>query len=270
MLSRIKNGLKGSARDWLYSADGSEFVSRFERTKRFRNISQVRISFHDGLYFVEDGTETIAVARKSRLGFQVSQGIPNRRASLMKEYCIPDGLIREGDFVIDCGANIGEFSMVCAKAGAQVLAFEPDILEFRALSRNAEHLQITPIQAALWNETGEMQFFDANATGDSSLIEPDDSSASYTVNTIKLDDYDGLPKTGIRLIKLEAEGAEPEILEGMQKTLLETEYLTVDMGPERGMSKANTVAECTDYLYSFGFRMSDFFSIRCSALFERK
>ena len=160
--------------------------------------------------------------------------------------------------------------MICAKAGAKVLAFEPDVAEFRALSKNAEDLDITPIQAALWKESGEMRFFDANDTGDSSLFEPGSASGSYTVKTIRLDDFESLPNTRIRLIKLEAEGVEPEILEGMENTLQEAEYIAVDMGPERGASAANTVRECTDLLYSSGYRMCSFFHGRCSALFERQ
>ena len=261
---------KRRIRNWIYAAEGVQFASRFERTKRFRKIPQVSISFRDGLYFVVSEGETIAVARKSRLRLQIENGIPKRRASLMEEYCVPDGLIRPGDFVIDCGANIGEFSVICARAGAKVLAFEPDIAEFRALSKNSADLEITPIHAALWKDLGEMQFFDANDTGDSSLIEPGSTSGSYTVKTIRLDDFESLPNSSIRLIKLEAEGAEPEILDGMQNTLQKTEYITVDMGPERGVSAANTVRECTDFLYSSGFRMCDFFHGRCSALFERQ
>lgn len=266
----LLTGFKGAVRSWIYRAEGVEFALRFEKTKRFRAISQVKISFSDGLYFVENEGESIAVARKSRLSLQYKHGILSRRASLMNEYCIPDGLVRAGDYVIDCGANIGEFSLVCAKAGAEVLAFEPDIEEYRALTKNAENLSITPVQAALWKETGEVQFFDANDTGDSSLIEPSSSTGSYTVKTVSLDDFRDIRDKKIRLIKIEAEGAEPEILEGMRNTLQNTEYVAIDMGPERGLSAEDTVSECTDFLYSFGFRMRDFFPGRCSALFERQ
>ncbi len=186
---------------WVYAADGAQFASRFEKTKHLRKISQVSLSFRDGLYFVESDGETVAVARKSRLSLQYRNGVQNRRASLMAEYCVPDGLIRAGDFVIDCGANIGEFSVVCAKAGAKVVAFEPDIAEFRALSQNAKDLEIMPIQAALWKDSGEMQFYDANSTGDSSLMDQGRTSNSYTVKTIRLDDCEDVPDTRVRLIK---------------------------------------------------------------------
>lgn len=259
---------KNLARNWIEASDGQTYVARFEQTKRFRSIAPISLSFDGGLFFVEEDGFILAVARKSRLHYQF-EGFEHRRRTLQKEYCITDGIVRPGDLVIDCGANIGEFSIICAQAGAQVIAFEPDRIEFKALQRNSEKLAISPFQQALWNENGTMEFFDGNDSGDSSLLDPGDSRSSYEVETLRLDSASEVPDLPIRLIKLEAEGAEPEILDGMRKTLERTQFVTVDMGAERGVRKDNTVVDCTEALYDRGFRMRAFFPPRCIALFEK-
>lgn len=266
----LRNRLEYALRRWVNAADGNTYVTRFERTKQFRPISRVSVSFDGSVYRVHDGTNAIHVARKSRLGMQYKNGLLARRRSLAAEYCLQEGLLNPDDVVIDCGANIGEFSIICAEAGASVFAFEPDKTEFLALGRNAEERDITPFQVALWNKNGSMKFFDSNNTGDSSLFDPGRSFGSYLVETKRLDDMVEVPKTDIRLIKLEAEGAEPEILEGMRETLGRTQFVTVDMGPERGLTQENTVTECSEFLWDAGFRMRAFFHARCSALFERR
>lgn len=42
--------------------------------------------------------------------------------------------IRKGDLVIDCGANVGVFTLAFAALGARVLAFEPDPLAYSVLA----------------------------------------------------------------------------------------------------------------------------------------
>jgi len=225
-----------------------------------------------GLYHVQDGDLWVHVARKTRLHTQIT-GIAQRRRWLAFDYMIDDALVRPGDVVIDCGANLGEVAMICAGLGAEVHAFEPDPSEFKALAANAEAMEgISAHQIALWNETGELDFFPMNDTGDSSLIDPGSGATPIKVAARRLDDLsDLLPKdTRIRLIKLEAEGAEPEILEGARETLARVDYVTVDMGPERGLTQDNTVPQVVTEMYDRGFVLKAFRPNRCIVLFEAR
>ena len=49
--------------------------------------------------------------------------------------------------------------------------------------------------------------------------------------------YDSFDFDDIKLIKLEAEGHELEILKGAMETLKNTKYITVDYGPEKVVMK---------------------------------
>ncbi|QXT41200.1 FkbM family methyltransferase [Gymnodinialimonas ceratoperidinii] len=210
------------------------------------------------------------VARPSRLRYQLA-GLQKRRRNLLDEYLVPEGLIRPNDYVIDIGANIGEFSLAMAAMGASVTSFEPDPTEFRALLANADgHPTIVPRNVALWNDDAKLTFFDANDTGDSSLFDPGRATQTLEVPARRLDTLaaEGIESSSVRLIKLEAEGAEPEIIDGAVHTLRRTDYVTVDMGPERGLSQANTVAEVVRKLTRIGFELTSFSTKRTVGLFE--
>ena len=54
-------------------------------------------------------------------------------------------------------------------------------------------------------------------------------------------------------IKLEAEGHEIEVLKGSVNTLKNTEYITVDYGPEKGKEGNMTLPEVTNFLFKENF-----------------
>ena len=222
-----------------------------------------------GMFVVRDGDLSATVARRTRLHTQIT-GIAQRRRWLAQDYMIDDRLVRPGDLVIDCGANIGEVAMICAGLGARVIAFEPDPTEFEALSANAAATGgISAHRLALWNETGTLDFYPGNDTGDSSLIASGTAGEPIRVETRRLDDLGAVigADDPIRLLKLEAEGAEPEILEGAMATLDRVDYVSVDMGPERGLTQDNTVPQVVNRLCAAGFRLRTFRQNRCIGLF---
>ena len=58
-------------------------------------------------------------------------------------------------------------------------------------------------------------------------------------------------------MKLEAEGAEPEIIMGAKQVLLRTKYITVDVGEERGVNEESTLPEVVNSLIPLGFKVID-------------
>ena len=74
----------------------------------------------------------------------------------------------------------------------------------------------------------------------------------------------------IKLLKIDAEGAEPEILMGASKLLNKIKYITVDVGPERGLLQESTDKETTEFLLNNDFTLLYENRERQTILFENK
>jgi hypothetical protein len=59
----------------------------------------------------------------------------------------------------------------------------------------------------------------------------------------------------IKLLKVEGEGAEPEILFGAVDFLSRIEFISVDVGPERGIEQATTRSEVFNFLQDNHFKL---------------
>lgn len=267
MLRRAARGLIDL---YMMSGDEADFSKRKTRFEKSRG-RQLTVSWDDErkLFAITDPSGSVYVARKERVRLQ-NKGVAARRQRLVSEYLGGAELIRPGDVVVDCGANIGEFSVMAALKGATVHAFEPDPKEFAALKTNATG-DMTVKNMALWHSTDVLTFYDNNDSGDSSLIDAGHAKSVLRVNAIRLDDYaKSAGITGdIRLLKIEAEGAEPEVLDGCSDLLDRVDYIAVDMGAEKGMLKENTVVPVMDRLTRYGFRLKFFESTRLCGLFAR-
>ncbi len=69
----------------------------------------------------------------------------------------PLGGISAGDVVLDCGANIGAFSILALNRGARVIAFEPSPRTLECLVRNAPQARVHPL--GLWDSPGYVAVF---------------------------------------------------------------------------------------------------------------
>ncbi|MEM9571925.1 MAG: FkbM family methyltransferase [Pseudomonadota bacterium] len=254
---------------YLMGGDEADFAKRKSRFDKLRGHNRsVEWDSSRELFKVTDTESSIYVARKHRVRL-MNRGIVTRQKKLLTQYLGDNFLIEEGDAVIDCGANVGEFSLACAQLGARVYAFEPDPVEFRALQANAS-ATVTSVNKALWHTDETLTFYDNNDSGDSSLIDTGSASQTLQVEAIRLDSFaasQGLDQ--VALIKLEAEGAEPEVLEGARGVLSKTLNVAVDMGPERGVSQENTVTQVTNRLTDAGFKLRHFDSDRICGLFSK-
>ena len=239
---------------------------RLHRNTGWRLSSRISVSkdASSGTLRIRSGGERIFLARPERIELQ-SAGILRRQEFLFEEYTRGKVDLRPGDIVLDCGANIGEFAVASQRRGAIVHAFEPDPKEYRALQMNAAD-GIVCVNAALWKTETKLEFFLQNSTGDSSLFRPAPQVTSVSVDAIRLDDYldRHLPNRTIRLLKLEAEGAEPEVLEGAEAALERIEFIAADVGPERGLEKATTLVDVVNALVERQFRLVSFNSERCT------
>jgi FkbM family methyltransferase len=132
-------------------------------------------------------------------------------------------LVREGDTVLDLGANIGYFTLLLArKVGptGRVFAFEPDPDNFALLARNVEvngYTNVVLENKAVGERTGTAGLFlCADNPGDHRIYATaGEARERVTIDTVRLDDYAPLRGARVDLIKMDIQGAEAGALAGM-------------------------------------------------------
>ncbi|MBR0257910.1 MAG: FkbM family methyltransferase [Synergistaceae bacterium] len=134
--------------------------------------------------------------------------------------------VMPGDIVIDAGSWIGDFAAYASVKGATTYAFEPTDSTFAILQETAQlNGNIIPVKKGLSDESANIPLFESTKGSTSfnsfmSKTEGQDFSASYKVETVRLDDFvreNNLPR--IDFIKADIEGFERRMLAGAQETL---------------------------------------------------
>ena len=225
----------------------------------------------DGLLTkVVDGRGTsIWVASGSRL-YLYSRGVNKRIETLVEEYRISSDMFQKHGVLVDVGANIGELGIWAKGLGLRYLGLEPDPQVYEALQRNVGVESSRPFAAGSFD--GEAQFFLATGSADSSLIRP--VGGNYTrqvaVTLRKLDSLleELLPVGLVDVLKIEAEGSEPEVLQGARKVLQRVRWCAVDAGPER--LGESTIPQVANFLYGQGFQLTFRHSHRQTYVFQNR
>ena len=133
-----------------------------------------------------------------------------------------------GDTFIDVGANVGYYAALASSKGANVIALEPDAVSYAKLCKNVPgHC----LRAAAGDENGTTTLhinplnrggnsilpFDSYKTGDTHFtrkqIESRFSELEQTVEMVRLD---SLITTPVKLVKIDVEGFEYQVLKGME------------------------------------------------------
>ncbi len=144
-------------------------------------------------------------------------------------------MLREGDTFIDVGANVGYYTLIASRLvgpTGHVVAFEPDPVAFRIMKRNVQLNgleNVTLERKALSNESGVIQLFLADANkGDHRIFQTDEEQRpSIDVDAVTLDDYLGADVASVDFVKIDTQGAEGLILEGMQRILASNPELVI-------------------------------------------
>lgn len=144
------------------------------------------------------------------------------------EFVEIENFLKEGDWAIDIGANIGHYTLKFSDLvgiNGRVIAFEPIPVTFAHLSENAmqsKYKNITLINAAVSEktelagmsipdfETGLKNYYEAS-------ISSNRNENDTQVLTLSVDSLEILHK--ISLIKIDAEGHEPAVFGGAMKLI---------------------------------------------------
>lgn len=141
-------------------------------------------------------------------------------------------MLKPGDLVMDCGANVGKITTQVARTGAKILAYEPDPFAFGQLSKACGDLpNVVLPDVAVGATSGSIRLmrasnFDDNPAGASvkstivgggRMIREEDGidvtllAFPDLVRTLTTDGAE------IALVKMDIEGAELDILEALEE-----------------------------------------------------
>ncbi|MFK8046763.1 MAG: FkbM family methyltransferase [Crocinitomicaceae bacterium] len=158
--------------------------------------------------------------------------------------------LKEGDTFVDAGANIGFLSLVAAekvgKFGA-VHAFEPFPSTYEILEKNKNinnYVQIRAYPFALGNETGSKTIYTENENRGGASLVNHVSDSGTKIEIRKLDDVK--IHTLIKVIKIDVEGYEFEVLKGAEKTIRENKPKLII---EYSVDRNNTIASKEMYAW---------------------
>jgi len=222
------------------------FVPFYYSTSRFNNafLFDITMKNNNGILFC--GKSMVAVHTAASF-----------HEKMLKDYM----KLSEGTF-IDIGANIGKYSVYIAKMLAgkgKVLSIEPEPHNFFMLIKNITLNRLQNVEAyngACYSEEKEVSFYtQEKGSGMHSLYKPDNDKfkEEIKVKTIRLDDLvDRLNLKDIRLIKLDAEGAEPEILKGAVR-IMQTYH------PDILFESWNDpiFKQCAEILNAYGYKITN-------------
>lgn len=133
-----------------------------------------------------------------------------------------DFLIEEGETWLDLGANIGTFSLICLSRGARVVSFEPEPENYQMLVRNIDNnphfVKKTRVKAfkkavGLQNGIAPLYLCKGDYNKYRHTLCPKRGRVKIEISVVSITDV--IKKYKPTCIKMDIEGAEIEILEGM-------------------------------------------------------
>jgi FkbM family methyltransferase len=133
-------------------------------------------------------------------------------------------LLSPGDHFVDCGANVGLWSLVaagCVGPGGRVTAFEPNPSAYLRLTQNMSASgdiggRVTAINVAVAAQAGQVAF-EPGSHHNLGRIVDESAVGSMAVPAVSLDEHFG--RTAVHALKLDIEGGEAAALRGATRML---------------------------------------------------
>jgi len=143
---------------------------------------------------------------------------------------------KPGMVVLDIGAHVGYYSLLAARIvgpEGRVYSFEPEPQNYSLLVKNIDrngYENITPVNAAVSNQMGvaTLNLSTLDNGRHSLFVSNPSQSSTETVNTTTIDAFlENSASPNVGLIKIDVEGAELAVLDGMGKLLEKHDQLSL-------------------------------------------
>lgn len=172
--------------------------------------------------------------------------------------------LKDDDIFIDGGANIGYYTLLASKLvgnNGKVISFEPTPSAFKILKKNTEEkTNIILEEKALLNKIGEIKFIDYGLKNSplNSVIKRttilENQGKEINVESITLDEYCFKNNIKPTFIKLDVEGSESLVLEGM-KNILKNDKPIISIEVGGGKEWAFNNQKSISLLQSFNYKV---------------
>lgn len=230
------------------------------------NAGNIRMLYFDSSKFLVadiSAVDCIFECSYEKIPKYLENGVRGREIRMFNKYS--QGEISEpnisGATIVDVGARVGISSRMFLHRGAsKIIAVEADPSPVKCLYRNLSRFDKNKYEiheVALSDKNGKDTFYLETASSDSSLIKPHESSEPVLVETRRLDDLiSGQDLGESNILKIDAEGGEPEVLRGAEGIINRFSIVTVRASYERGSASGqggHTLPDCKKILEDSGF-----------------
>lgn len=178
------------------------------------------------------------------------KGLFFRGQQIGKSYHLDKIKFLDTDLVVDVGANVGDLILYLPTA-IRYIGIEPSPEEFNLLRLNVTTNSKIFNNAAI-DMNRQVSFYINSEEADSSIFEPTSHSKIINIQGIRLD---SLIKEKVKLLKIDAEGGELEVLTGCENVLGLITYIAIDCGFEKGKNRESTFIPCLKFLQSHSFEL---------------
>lgn len=145
--------------------------------------------------------------------------------------------VNNDDIVVDVGAYVGGFSVFASRKAGRVISIEPNFKVDKSLGITVEGIDnIKCVPKAAWHCSDTLEINKSFMSNENSILKVDHKSTKETFR-VEADTVPNIVReigfSHIDYLKIEAEGVEPEILEGALDDTMEIRKIAVDASPER-------------------------------------
>tara|TARA_R110000823_G_scaffold112032_2_gene233649 strand:+ start:70 stop:714 length:645 start_codon:yes stop_codon:yes gene_type:complete len=158
--------------------------------------------------------------------------------------------VNKDDVVLDVGTYIGLHTIELSKLAKHVISFEPQPLISACVRKTLNAMEIKNVDhhhMALGNDTG-WTYIHTNGDGDASIRGIRDAKFNQSFKC-KIDKLDNIVKEKVKLIKIDVEGHEWEVLAGAINLIEEHKPIIIieTFKTKKNLLELKHFCECMDY-----------------------